>query len=197
MFKNLYKNLLNKKEALSVIGLGYVGLPIADAFAKKINVIGFDVNDKKIQQYKKGIDATTWEKYISKTKTTYTKEERMKNYIVRALRRFYDTEEDAHRTKNEEFNTTKKRYEDLKKKGLGELVGILYKQQRGTAALSEAGYRDPGKSGRTVLSKYGNDGESCIRYHCASNETPALFMEHMWREPSGKDTGKKTDGAAV
>lgn len=58
MFNNLYKNLLNKSEMLSVIGLGYVGLPIAHEFSKKLNVIGFDINYKKIQQYKKGIDAT-------------------------------------------------------------------------------------------------------------------------------------------
>ena len=43
---------------MAVIGLGYVGMPIAVAFARKINVIGFDVNGKKIELYKKGIDPT-------------------------------------------------------------------------------------------------------------------------------------------
>ncbi|MFP4698648.1 MAG: nucleotide sugar dehydrogenase [Eubacteriales bacterium] len=43
---------------MSVVGLGYVGLPIAVAFAKKVNVIGFDLNYKKIEIYKSGIDPT-------------------------------------------------------------------------------------------------------------------------------------------
>ncbi|MGJ0867937.1 nucleotide sugar dehydrogenase [Enterococcus innesii] len=55
---NLYSDIINKKESISIIGLGYVGMPIAVAFAKKINVIGFDLNSKKIDQYKKGIDPT-------------------------------------------------------------------------------------------------------------------------------------------
>ena len=55
---NLYQDLLNKKETLSLIGLGYVGMPIAVAFAKKVNVIGYDLNKTKIEQYKSGIDPT-------------------------------------------------------------------------------------------------------------------------------------------
>ncbi len=43
----LYEQLITKQEKLSLIGLGYVGMPIAVAFAKKINVIGFDLNAKK------------------------------------------------------------------------------------------------------------------------------------------------------
>lgn len=54
----LYEQLINKKEKLSLIGLGYVGMPIAIAFAKKIKVIGFDLNEKKIELYKNGIDPT-------------------------------------------------------------------------------------------------------------------------------------------
>lgn len=54
----LYDGLINKQEKLSLIGLGYVGLPIAVAFAKKINVIGFDLNAAKIELYKSGIDPT-------------------------------------------------------------------------------------------------------------------------------------------
>ena len=54
----LYEKLINKKEKLSLIGLGYVGMPIAVAFARKLNVIGFDLNSQKIEMYKEGIDPT-------------------------------------------------------------------------------------------------------------------------------------------
>ncbi len=43
---------------LAVIGLGYVGMPLAVAFAKKLNVIGFDLNEEKIKMYQQGIDPT-------------------------------------------------------------------------------------------------------------------------------------------
>ncbi len=52
----MYKKLLNKEAKLAVIGLGYVGLPIALAFARKISVIGFDINQERIDSMKKGID---------------------------------------------------------------------------------------------------------------------------------------------
>lgn len=52
------EKLKNKQASLSVIGLGYVGLPVAVAFSKKVNVIGFDLNHEKIQTYQKGIDPT-------------------------------------------------------------------------------------------------------------------------------------------
>lgn len=52
----MYKQLVNKKAKLSVIGLGYVGLPIALEFAKKVSVIGFDINEKRVEMMKKGID---------------------------------------------------------------------------------------------------------------------------------------------
>ncbi|MFL5788828.1 MAG: nucleotide sugar dehydrogenase [Flavisolibacter sp.] len=52
----MYKDLINKKEKLAVIGLGYVGLPIALEFAKKISVIGFDINAKRVEMMKQGID---------------------------------------------------------------------------------------------------------------------------------------------
>lgn len=55
---SLYENILNKNEKISVVGLGYVGMPIAVAFAKKVDVIGFDLNTKKIDLYKSGIDPT-------------------------------------------------------------------------------------------------------------------------------------------
>jgi len=54
----LYSKLLNKKEYLSVLGLGYVGMPLAVAFAKKLSVIGFDLNNSKVELYKSGIDPT-------------------------------------------------------------------------------------------------------------------------------------------
>ncbi len=74
---NLYENLLSKNEYLSVIGLGYVGMPIAVAFAKKINVIGFDINRKKIDQYLNGIDPTkeVGDDIIRDTKVIFTNKE--------------------------------------------------------------------------------------------------------------------------
>lgn len=55
---NLYERIVNREEKISLIGLGYVGMPIAVAFAKKTNVIGFDVNKEKVELYKNGIDPT-------------------------------------------------------------------------------------------------------------------------------------------
>lgn len=52
----MYKELIEGKTKLSVIGLGYVGLPIAMAFAKKIEVIGFDISDDRLESMKKGLD---------------------------------------------------------------------------------------------------------------------------------------------
>lgn len=45
---NLYEKLLNKQEKIAVIGLGYVGMPLAIAFAKKVDVIGYDFNKKRL-----------------------------------------------------------------------------------------------------------------------------------------------------
>ncbi|MBN2522112.1 MAG: nucleotide sugar dehydrogenase [Bacteroidales bacterium] len=50
------EKLLKKENKLSVIGLGYVGLPIALEFAKELSVIGFDINKKRVDLMKKGID---------------------------------------------------------------------------------------------------------------------------------------------
>jgi UDP-N-acetyl-D-galactosamine dehydrogenase len=52
----MYKELVEKKSRLAVIGLGYVGLPIALEFAKRISVIGFDINSKRIQLMKQKVD---------------------------------------------------------------------------------------------------------------------------------------------
>lgn len=54
----LYEEIVSRTTKLSVVGLGYVGMPIAAAFAKKADVIGFDINRKKIEQYRAGIDPT-------------------------------------------------------------------------------------------------------------------------------------------
>ncbi|MDK2584498.1 nucleotide sugar dehydrogenase [Romboutsia sedimentorum] len=58
MSLELYNKIRDKKENISIIGLGYVGMPLAISFAKKVNVIGFDVNNQKIQLYNQGIDVT-------------------------------------------------------------------------------------------------------------------------------------------
>ena len=55
---SLYEKILTGEEKIALIGLGYVGMPIAVAFAKKVKVIGFDLNKAKINLYKSGIDPT-------------------------------------------------------------------------------------------------------------------------------------------
>lgn len=74
---NLYEKLVSHEEKLSLVGLGYVGMPIAVAFAKKIDVIGFDLNEKKIEQYKSGIDPTreVGDDTIKKTTVDFTSDE--------------------------------------------------------------------------------------------------------------------------
>ncbi len=53
---NMFSKIVKKESTVAVIGLGYVGLPIALAFAKKVKVIGFDINEKRVGLMKKGID---------------------------------------------------------------------------------------------------------------------------------------------
>lgn len=56
---SLFEKIKNREEKISLVGLGYVGMPIAIAFAKEgVQVIGFDLNAKKIELYKAGIDPT-------------------------------------------------------------------------------------------------------------------------------------------
>ena len=55
---NLYEKLVGGEEKLSLVGLGYVGMPIAVAFARKIKVVGFDLNEQKIDLYRNGTDPT-------------------------------------------------------------------------------------------------------------------------------------------
>jgi UDP-N-acetyl-D-glucosamine/UDP-N-acetyl-D-galactosamine dehydrogenase len=52
----MYKELVDKKSKLAIIGLGYVGLPIALEFARRLSVIGFDISEKRIEMMKQGID---------------------------------------------------------------------------------------------------------------------------------------------
>jgi len=52
----IYDDVINKKAKLAVIGLGYVGLPIALEFARRVSVIGFDINAKRIDMMRNGID---------------------------------------------------------------------------------------------------------------------------------------------
>ena len=71
---DLYEKLLSGEEKLSLVGLGYVGMPIAVAFAKKIGVIGFDLNKEKIELYKSGVDPTNevGNDVIKNTKVEFT-----------------------------------------------------------------------------------------------------------------------------
>ncbi|MCG1011513.1 nucleotide sugar dehydrogenase [Tepidanaerobacter sp. GT38] len=55
---NLYELIKNRKEKISVTGLGYVGLPLAISFAKVAEVVGYDTSKEKVKQYLKGIDVT-------------------------------------------------------------------------------------------------------------------------------------------
>lgn len=77
MFSNLYEKIVSKEEKLSLVGLGYVGMPIAVAFAKKIDVVGFDLNSAKIDLYKSGIDPTreVGDEVIKATTVDFTADE--------------------------------------------------------------------------------------------------------------------------
>ena len=54
----LYEKIVRREEKISLVGLGYVGMPIAVAFSKQADVIGFDINEEKIACYLRGIDPT-------------------------------------------------------------------------------------------------------------------------------------------
>ncbi|WP_174734325.1 nucleotide sugar dehydrogenase [Mesobacillus harenae] len=73
----LYEKIVNREEKISLIGLGYVGMPIAVAFAKKADVIGFDVNKQKVELYKSGIDPTkeVGNEVIKNTTVEFTSDE--------------------------------------------------------------------------------------------------------------------------
>lgn len=75
----LYNKLLKNEEKLTLVGLGYVGMPIAVAFAKKgINVIGYDLNKEKIDLYKSGVDPTkeVGNEVIKNTTVEFTADEK-------------------------------------------------------------------------------------------------------------------------
>ncbi len=74
---SLYEEILTKREKISLVGLGYVGMPIAVAFAKKVQVIGFDLNEEKIKLYQSGIDPTNevGNEVIQQTAVTFTSDE--------------------------------------------------------------------------------------------------------------------------
>lgn len=71
------KRLLEGTEKLSLVGLGYVGMPLAVAFAKKVKVVGFDLNAEKIRLYQSGIDPTheVGDEAIRKTQVDFTSDE--------------------------------------------------------------------------------------------------------------------------
>lgn len=77
MYKNLYEKIVNGEEKLSLVGLGYVGMPIAVSFAKKIKVIGYDLNKAKIELYKSGVDPTkeVGDDAIKNSKVEFTSDE--------------------------------------------------------------------------------------------------------------------------
>lgn len=75
---SIYKKLINKEEKLALVGLGYVGMPIAVAFANKgLDVIGFDLNKAKIDLYKSGVDPTkeVGDEIIKTTTVEFTSDE--------------------------------------------------------------------------------------------------------------------------
>ena len=72
-FCDTYNDLIAGKTKLALVGLGYVGMPIAVEFAKHVNVIGFDINKKRVNEYKNGIDSTNEVgEEISKTTVDFT-----------------------------------------------------------------------------------------------------------------------------
>lgn len=75
---SLYHNIAGKKEKISVTGLGYVGMPLAVAFAKKADVIGYDVNADKISLYRSGMDPTgeVGNDAVKNTTVEFTSDER-------------------------------------------------------------------------------------------------------------------------
>ena len=75
---SLYEKIVSGEEKIALVGLGYVGMPIAVAFAKKVKVIGYDLNSEKIRLYKDGIDPTNevGNEVIKNTKVEFTSDEK-------------------------------------------------------------------------------------------------------------------------
>ena len=74
---DLYQQIVTKEANISLVGLGYVGMPVAVAFAQKANVIGFDISEEKVDLYKQGIDPTkeVGNKVIKETTVQFTSDE--------------------------------------------------------------------------------------------------------------------------
>ena len=74
---SLYEKIIAGEEKIALVGLGYVGMPIAVAFAKKVKVIGYDLNAEKIKLYKQGIDPTkeVGDEGIQTTSVEFTSDE--------------------------------------------------------------------------------------------------------------------------
>ncbi|MEN3768998.1 nucleotide sugar dehydrogenase [Priestia megaterium] len=87
---SIYNKILSKEEKIAVIGLGYVGMPLAIEFAKYVEVIGFDTNKEKIKKYKSGVDVTNevGDKVLKETTMCFTSdEEKLKgaNFFIVAV----------------------------------------------------------------------------------------------------------------
>ncbi len=74
---SLYENIINRKDKLALVGLGYVGMPIAVEFAKHVDVIGFDINKAKVEAYRNGFDPTreVGDEAIRASKVEWTSDE--------------------------------------------------------------------------------------------------------------------------
>ncbi len=86
----LFERLLEKKEKMAVVGLGYVGMPLAIAFSKKLDVLGYDSNEQKIALYNKGIDPTleVGDAEIQNTSMTFSSDEsilRQAKFVIVAV----------------------------------------------------------------------------------------------------------------
>lgn len=110
MYDDLFKSIESKLESISIIGLGYVGMPLAISFAKKVNVIGFDINEEKINQYNKFIDVTNevGNDELKYTKALFTsKEEDLKQCKFHIIAVPTPTNDDKTPNLNPMINATK------------------------------------------------------------------------------------------
>lgn len=75
---SLYERIVNHDEKISIVGLGYVGLPLAISFARVADVIGFDISKEKVEKYHAGIDVTkeVGDQAIKETTAFFTWEEK-------------------------------------------------------------------------------------------------------------------------
>lgn len=84
----LYNDILDQKEKIAIVGLGYVGMPLAIEFSKYVDVIGFDIDENKIENYLNGIDVTkeVGDENLKRSKVDFTSDEsklkEAKFYIV-------------------------------------------------------------------------------------------------------------------